>query len=51
MKKIYMQPQIAIVVMEQNLLMAESIVRGNDEEFLEEDEILTKDQGDWNIWE
>ena len=51
MKKIYMQPQIAIVVMEQTLLVSESLVLGDNEEYLEEDEILTKDQGDWNIWE
>ena len=52
MKKVYIQPQMAVDQLETEMLIAESLVLDrSDVNKLNSNEILTKDQNDWNIWD
>lgn len=52
MKKVYIQPQMTVDQLETEMLIAESLPTdrsvGNR---LNSNEILTKEEGSWNIWE
>ena len=51
MKKIYLQPEIAVVKIELTTIVTGSIVFDrNVDNKLGDGQILTKDQNDWNIW-
>ena len=51
MKKVYIQPQIAVVKIELTTIVAGSIVFDkNVNNKLGEGDIMTKEQNDWNIW-
>ena len=52
MKKVYIQPQMAVDQLETEMLIAESIPFDKSEgNRLNSNEILTKEEGSWNIWE
>jgi len=53
MKKVYIQPQMAVDQLETEMLIAESLVldRSVGNKLNNSNEILTKDQNDWNIWD
>ena len=52
MKKVYIQPQMTVDLLETEMLIAESIPFDKSEvNRLDSDEILTKEEGSWNIWE
>ena len=50
MKKIYMQPQMAVHKIELTTLIAESMIL-DGEKTLEEGEILSKRRGAWDVWD
>ena len=54
MKKVYMQPQTAVFNAEPETLVATSAPidkTSGDGNGLNSDEILTKQRGEWDIWE
>ena len=51
MKKVYIQPQMAVDQLETEMLIAESLRYDSSKSFEGNDDIGTKNEGSWNIWE
>ena len=51
MKKVYIQPQMAVDQLETEMLIAESLQYDSSKYFTDNDDIGTKDKGSWNIWD
>ena len=51
MKKTYMQPQVAVDQLETEMLIAESLQFDSSKKVTGNDDIGTKNEGSWNIWE
>ena len=51
MKKVYIQPQTAVDQLETEMLIAESLRYDSNKKVTGNDDIGTKDQNNWNIWD
>ncbi len=51
MKKVYIQPQMAVDQLETEMLIAQSLLYNPEEAIEDNDDIGTKEQNDWNIWD
>jgi len=53
MKKIYLQPQMAVVKITTSTIIATSpniTINSNDEDRIEAADVESKDRGSWDIW-
>ena len=51
MKKVYIQPQMAVDQLETEMLIAQSLLYNSKETVKDNEDIGTKEEGSWNIWE